>query len=239
MHTSNSVYLTRPSLSDRDEGNAGVSAVALCPTLLELAPSQESAHATLKSLLPVYKGGQIAQYSSGRVTSKRDLFTNVAHSDGECEQAWFDSFAFECDSGCFLPTATVLHQAWLTLMSAALADDIVLKSSFELSRLREAVAAAAEDWPLQILEVVIEHLRKEPCGTTDANEIIELDRQKCVHWTGMIILQAAALETNSTLETLEFLSQWRNSLLEAWRDDVQLEAIKVLFSQKISLSHEC
>jgi len=86
------------------------------------------------------------------------------------------------------------------------------------------LCAAVEDegYPLALVEAVVARLLPE--GEDLADGWARVDGEKCVRWSGMVILEARG---GAGMATAEFLEEWANALPEVWRGEARLESIKV------------
>ena len=84
---------------------------------------------------------------------------NVPLSSGELEAAWNKLCAFELDGQAWSPTATLLAAAWKSMISAATANSLDLKQSFEIQVLSDLVRE--EGHPVPLIEAIVRKLRSQ------------------------------------------------------------------------------
>lgn len=241
VQTSNSVFVTQTVLNSH--GNKGpvpeLSAIATCPTTLELHPVTGTAIPYLKDALPLYDMADDMVDAAGNGKGKMRVFSNIPLSDAHCEWSWRELIAFEFAGSSFRPSAATLLKLWQSINSAALAEGIDLSKQF----LTEDVLKAIDDesYPVQLFHSLLSRLtaddqeggtacklpRKHCVKTVLMLPGTSIDRQVTVPFVGRTLL--ACESTNQDLRTSTFLESWRDLLPESWRDDAELDAIKDLY----------
>ena len=99
---------------------SGLTAIASCPTTLELSQSPLSSFLLLSEKLPLYDGQDIRsakETEGGRYIHKQDLFDDLPLSDGELEHAWRELCAFESLKAVWRPKPSYLLKMWRAILS--------------------------------------------------------------------------------------------------------------------------
>jgi sister chromatid cohesion protein DCC1 len=120
VQTSNSLFITQPALeAHSNEMPVPVTrAIASCTATLELHPTDASAAAMLKDVLPLYDivAGDVD--ATGNGLSKAAIFEDVPLSDGQCQAGWDEVVAFEHEESSYRPSANALWQVWRSINAA-------------------------------------------------------------------------------------------------------------------------
>ena len=169
VHTSNSVFILRPSQSEvASVTSESVSAIARCPTTLELVSSTLSGAAFLKSVLPPYAisdavSGQDDSLHEDKASSgyrsREAVLNDAPMSRQELHLAWVELCAFEKDGSAMLPTASALYALWKSIMSASTIKGMKLDESIYVNSIAEAVED--DGFPRDLLHAVIHRLSVE------------------------------------------------------------------------------
>lgn len=221
VQTSNSLFVTQPALETH--GNEipipVTRAIASCTATLELHPSDASAVASIREVLPVYDiiAGDVDATGNGK--SKAAIFNDIPLSDGQCQSGWDDSIAFEHEGSSYQPSANALAQVWKSINAAALAEGIKLDSQFLTDDITRAVAE--EGHPPELVEAILRRLANE--GQESVGPWSCLDRSKTVAFTGQTLLEA---KQNNDFLIIDFTENWEDQLPDAWRKDARLSAIE-------------
>jgi sister chromatid cohesion protein DCC1 len=224
VQTSNSLFVTQPALETHgNEIPVPVTrAIASCTATLELHPSDASAVALLREVLPVYDiiAGDVDATGNGR--SKAATFDDIPLSDAQCQSGWTEAIAFEHEDGSYQPSVNALAQVWRSINAATLAEGVKLDSQFLTDDITRAVAE--EGHPPGLVEAILRHLAKdgqEPDGPWSC-----LGRTKTLAFTGRILLES---KQGSNFLIADFIDTWADKLPEAWGKDAQLSAIEGIY----------
>jgi hypothetical protein len=152
----------------------GIAVVATAKATLELQKTTGCASAHLGQLLPLYNGPEEARHdlettASSPVAaregmSKRELFSNIPLSDGQCQLAWTEHCAYELDGQAWRPSATALLGIWKAFLGAATSEGIDVGSAFHEDYLWTLMAD--EGYPRPLLTAVLDRL----CAEGNARE---------------------------------------------------------------------
>lgn len=209
--------------------SSAITAIAKVDTMLELIPVSQDVKLMLEGVLPLYDApGELSTdeadsyfLSHSTSVSKAALLSDIPAPDPQCQKAWCDLLAFQCEGHCAKPSASTLLAVWQCIISDAtlerrdLTADVDLKSFFrdeQASMVHEYVAEAIQSY-------LDDEATPEPAQ--------RLDRRRTIKWTGSVLLQARS-ETpgpSSPLLRTDFFSQWQDRLPEAWREDVKMEEL--------------
>lgn len=137
----------------------GLSAIATCPTTLELHPVSETAVPLLKDALPVYDMADIMVDAVGNGRSKVSVFSDVPMSDAQCEWAWCEVTAFEFAGSSFRPSAATVIKLWQSINLAALAEGIDLRKQFLTDDLLGFIDD--EGYPVDLVHALFSRLKAE------------------------------------------------------------------------------
>lgn len=181
--------------------------------------------------------------SASEEKTKNKMFQDVPATEHECEQAWTALCAFEHQGVAYRPTASALIGMWKVMHTAATSEGIDLSNPFDL----ETLWARMEDdgYPKPLVETVLAKLSAEITGNSGCKRsladkhicncialnrglVISIDKLKCVPWVGVNMLQSR-LPSQPPVDTTRFLSEWRESIPEAWRSLAELGCITVFF----------
>ncbi|KAL8828720.1 MAG: hypothetical protein Q9191_002428 [Dirinaria sp. TL-2023a] len=232
VHNSNSIFILQPSQSvvGTAEPGEGVSAIARCPTTLELVPSASVGVEYLKRVLPRYTGpasflGEkdniASDVGTGAYRGREALLDDAPLSREEFHSAWTELCAFESDGNAMLPTARALHALWKSIISAATATGIKIDESLYISSIAEVVEE--DGFPQSLLHAVISRLSVEQIVPVEG--WANITAAKSVPWLGTVILDSNAISSEGILESM-FLQEWQNLLPESWREHVSLTLLK-------------
>lgn len=242
VQTSNSVLVSCPTTGGASQASGiaepGLSAISKCGSTLELLPSKEvSAKPFLIKALPLYTGLEGDEFLTTQAAKRRDrVFADIPLSVGECEHGWIDTVAFEAGSPArsFRPAASIALKAWATMLLVANEQGIDLTGMLVPSYLG-TLFSSAEDWPVELTKAVVKRLVApedalrlhatyvdEDTATMD----VALDRSRTIQWTGLVLLETLWREQGPVPMT-EFVAKWKDSLPEAWRDDVAVDRLEV------------
>lgn len=182
VNSSNSIFILQPSQAQfiNDEGSIpteAVSAIAQPTATLELIPSSSHGPSLLKQILPTY--GTSKAESEGETEpatlppvadrmSKCAVLDNVPLSSGEFEALWAQMCAFEHEGQAWLPTATLLAAVWNAIISAATANSIDLRQSFQTQSITEMVRE--DGFLVPLIEAVVRRLRSDDGDFMDGCE---------------------------------------------------------------------
>ncbi|KAF1955711.1 hypothetical protein CC80DRAFT_505043 [Byssothecium circinans] len=222
VQTSNSLYVTQPTLEAHDDAIPAPTsrAIASCPATLELHPADGDAVSYLEAVLPVYDmiDGEVDAEENHK--TKPGIFHNIPLSDGECEKAWGALVAFEMAGNSYRPTAKTLVQVWASVNAAALAEGVNLHTQFLMEDLAKLVGE--EGYPISLATSLIQHLSNTEQG--NRGEWTCLDQKTTLSFVGKMLLEAK--RGSADYLTADFLDVWKDNLPEAWRQDVELKAIE-------------
>ncbi|KAI9703815.1 MAG: hypothetical protein M1836_007585 [Candelina mexicana] len=238
VHSSNSIFLVHPSVSqsvdgDRSSASSGLSVTATCKATLELSPANTSPLPYLKQHLQLYDGADDEFEASTGIPSspanldsvnKLDLFSNVPYSKGECERAWTDICAFEFNNVAMRPTARALAGAWKAILSGATSQALRLSSEFQLEDLWTIVED--DGYPRGLIEAVIHRLSFDGVVKDSAC----LDQTRCVRWVGTTFLESE-VHSNAGVPVKQFLKEWQDKLPEEWQKYATVDVLEGSFSQ--------
>ncbi|KAF2492068.1 sister chromatid cohesion protein-like protein Dcc1 [Lophium mytilinum] len=226
VQTSNSVFATKCVLTSHGDSMPvpGVSAIATCPTTLELHPVTGTAIPYLKDALPLYDlvDDEMVD-AAGNGKSKLKVFSDVPLSDAQCEWGWRELIAFEFAGSSFRPSAVTLLKLWKSINVAALAEGIDLNKQFLTEDLLKAIDD--EGYPVDLFHALLLRLAADD-HVGDATWT-SMDRQITVPFVGRTLL--ASEPSNQDLHTAIFIESWKDNLPELWRDDAKLDTIKGLY----------
>ncbi|TLD37907.1 ATP-dependent RNA helicase [Venturia nashicola] len=176
VHTSNTLFvahsaLLRPATED-DIPTDGVRAIASCAATLELYTFNDSAIPYLRKLLPVYSSLEslAAIFTGPAYPSLSAVSNEVPLSHGEIAQGWIQICAFAKDGNCFRPTAASLLQVWKAMVSASVAEDIPLNSTFLVDDLWKATKDS--EFPRALLDAILARI-------ADNDTMEDGDNSKC------------------------------------------------------------
>jgi sister chromatid cohesion protein DCC1 len=221
VQTSNSLFITQPALeAHSNEMPVPVTrAIASCTATLELHPTDASAAALLKDVLPLYDiiAGDVD--ATGNGLSKAAIFDDIPLSDGQCQSGWDEVVAFEHEESSYRPSANALSQVWRSINAAALAEGVKLDSQFLENDITRAVAE--DGHPQSFTEAILGVLSSE--GQDRNGPWCCLERSKTVTFVGKILLDAK--QGNDYL-IANFTDAWEDKLPEAWRKDAKLSALE-------------
>lgn len=177
VHTSNTLFvahaaLLRPSTEDHVPKD-GVRAIASCAATLELYTLKESAIPYLWKLLPLYSSPEsfAAVFTGPAYRSLHAVGNDIPLSYQEIEQGWIQICAFAKDGKCFRPTAASLLDVWKAMVSASLAEDIPLNSTFLVDDLWKATKDS--EFPRALFDAILARI-------ADDDTMEDGDNSKCV-----------------------------------------------------------
>lgn len=173
VHSSNSIFILQPSQTQsiNDEGSIppeAISAIAQPTATLELIPSSFHGPLLLKQILPVYGTSQAESVGKTEPASvppvadrmsKYTALDNLPLSSGEFEALWAQMCAFEHEGQAWLPTATLLAAVWEAIISAATANSIDLRQSFQTQSITEMVRE--DGYLVPLIEAIVRRLRSD------------------------------------------------------------------------------
>lgn len=221
MQTSNSLYITQPSLETHDnEIPIPVTrAIASCTATLELHTSEVSAATLLREVLPVFDiiAGDVDATDNGK--SRAAIFEHVPLSDGQCAAGWKEVIAFEHENSSFQPSWSAQSHVWKSVHAAALAEGIKLDKQFLMDDISRA--ASEDGYPSGLAVAILQHLStddQDPAGPWSC-----LDRTKTIAFVGKLLLNT---KSNNDYLIAEFTDAWQDQMPEAWRLHTKLEAIE-------------
>jgi sister chromatid cohesion protein DCC1 len=224
VQTSNCLFITQPALETHgnDMSVPVTRAIASCTATLELHPSDASAAALLREVLPVYDivAGDVDATPNGK--SMAAVFDDMPLSDGQCQSDWDALIAFAHEGSSYQPSANALLSAWRSINAAALAEGVKLDSQFLTDDVTRAVAE--EGHPPQLVESILRRLgtdEQEKDGPWSC-----LDRTKTVAFTGKTLLD---VKQGADFLTIDLTDNWEDLLPNAWRKDARLGAIEGLY----------
>ena len=225
VSTSNSLYVAQ-AIATSDEPDVipkpQLQAIAQFQSTLEVLPIRKlSAVPYITAALPAYTS--TGHYSSKDAVSKNQLFANVPLSDAECEQGWVELCCFELGKSPHgvIPSASVILQAWQTMLNNATALGIDLSQSLNdqsLSRLIES----DNEWPDGLCMALLKSM------AVSQAESIEplLEELKCVNQVGRVLLEDRTSGSKVAMHTASFKTQWTNLLPEKWRSSVDVKLLE-------------
>lgn len=174
VQSSNSVFVLQSlekSVVSEDEAipSTALSAIAKCAVTLELVPTQPSAIAILKQLLPVYTGpDSISASGSLERTSRETILEHVPFSRGEFDKASKELCAFELEGRAWIPAASLLRSVWKSVILAATLRGVNLGDGFPMTTIE---GVAEEDGhPSVLFRAVIDRLGSEDEDLMDGCE---------------------------------------------------------------------
>jgi sister chromatid cohesion protein DCC1 len=221
VQTSNCLFLTQPALETHgnDIPIPVTRAIASCAATLELHPSDASAAALLREVLPVYDivAGDVDATPNGK--SKDAVFDDIPLSDSQCQLGWDESVAFEHEGSSYQPSANALLSAWRSINASALAEGVKLDSQFLTNDVTRVVAE--EGHPPAFVESILGRLGTD--GQAKDGPWSCLDRKKTVAFTGKTLLEA---KQGSDFLIVDLTDNWEDMLPDAWRKDARLSAIE-------------
>lgn len=140
---------------------------------MELYTLKESAIPYLRKLLPVYSSPEslAAIFTGPAYRSLSAVSNDVPLSYLEMEQAWTQICAFAKDGNCFRPTATCLLEVWKAMVSASVAEDIPLNSTFLVDDLWKATKDS--EFPRALFDAILARI-------ADKDTMEDGDNSKCV-----------------------------------------------------------
>ncbi|TID25794.1 ATP-dependent RNA helicase [Venturia nashicola] len=235
VHTSNTLFvahsaLLRPATED-DIPTDGVRAIASCAATLELYTFNDSAIPYLRKLLPVYSSLEslAAIFTGPAYPSLSAVSNEVPLSHGEIAQGWIQICAFAKDGNCFRPTAASLLQVWKAMVSASVAEDIPLNSTFLVDDLWKATKDS--EFPRALLDAILARIAdNDTMEDGDNSKWCSIDTTKCISWVATLLLETLT-RADQTIAVNNFLEPWRDHLLEDWRHLAKLEVIQHLCNQ--------
>ena len=244
VQSSNSVFITQPS--EKPFGSdgipvAGISAIAHCPTLLELIPSSPPSIAFLRQNLPLYMGSESEDgvILSGvdpadplDKQSKNNLLKDAPFSTGEFEHAWKELCAFESGDQSWIPAAQPCANCWKAIIAAATIRSLDLGEGFPTTVLAGTVEE--DGHPVALLEAVLARLSADDRDMMDGHA--QLDSAKCVPWVGAVLLESRTSSRTGGVGVMEFMRIWHDLLPEGWRSQASLVALEVSHGGKSCLT---
>lgn len=121
-----------------------VSAIAQCPTTLELVPSPDNGVSRLAQALPISNGTSNDHHGDGRevvARGKESYVADIATSVGELESAWVEICAFELEGQAWRPSEKLLLALWGSILTNATANGL----DFGKRILKEELVAFARE----------------------------------------------------------------------------------------------
>ncbi|KAL2056465.1 hypothetical protein ABVK25_003489 [Lepraria finkii] len=234
VQSSNSIYVLQPSETSPEDGfipTIGLSAIAQCTATLELIPEPASATPFLKQTVPVYSGpesGTQLPTASAPLEKKNKhaILERAPCSLGEFNKACEELCVFEVDGQAWLPTASMLANVWKSIISGATMRSVNLGEGFSIATLSRIVEE--DGHPTALFRAVMDRLSSNDIELMD--DYAALSREKAVPWVGLVLLQSHHMSTEAVLLS-DFLQDWQNQLLEDWRNNAKLDALKGKYSQ--------
>ena len=134
VQSSNSVFILKPgrhSVSDEGESvsETSLTAIAQCPTTLELVPSSDDSTSILAGALPVYSTNDSDQHSSARPSKPRgrhSYFADLPLSSKQLDIGWAEICAFEAEGQAWQPSEATLLAIWKAILHGASASGLDL-----------------------------------------------------------------------------------------------------------------
>jgi sister chromatid cohesion protein DCC1 len=212
---------------------SGMTAIAKVDTMLELVPVSHDAKAMLERILPIYDASA-AVFSPDEATSlflshstplsRSALLSEIVAPDSVAEQAWRALLAFEFQGRCARPAASTALAVWQSVVNYAALERVDLVGLVDFTRFFETEQAPPIDEPVG--EAILRCLEDRNVPTSTSRSM-RLDRQNVVCWVGLTLLQARAEQPGFKPHLLitDFITQWQDLLLEAWREDAALDQL--------------
>ncbi|THW79513.1 hypothetical protein D6D19_01135 [Aureobasidium pullulans] len=217
VHTSNTVYITTPSLDA-----SGTTAISQCGSALECLPAPtRHAASTLRSLLISFAEPQDADIRSSDPRSKHHVFAQTPMSHGECQDVWKHLVAFEHAGQSFRPTAAALVKVWKWLLEIAYAHAVNLAAPIPKESI-DRMLDGEDEWPRSLVDAILLKLSEH------GQESLNLQQQATVKFVGHNLLESRhqSHAEQSTMEKSAFLDAWKDALPEAWRAQTTLDILK-------------
>jgi hypothetical protein len=199
----------------------GITAIAQCPSTLELLLQEASlttAVEYLKEMIPV-------SGVESREVLKRQLYNDIALSEGEIDAAWKHLCAFEKSGKAWRPNAARVIDAWNPLKGAI---DEAHRNNRPFSKTGDLVSTIdleSEEFEWTEGGEAWENAIRDIWAGLDANGVLE--REICVKWIGEKVLEHETTGEKSRTPALHgmvgmqvFLEIWRDAMPERWREDV-------------------
>jgi sister chromatid cohesion protein DCC1 len=130
---------------------------------------KESALPYLRKLLPVYSNPDslTATFTGPTYRSLFGVGSDIPLSPAEIEESWIQICAFSKDGICFRPTAGSLLEVWKAIMSAAVAEDIPLASSFLVDDLWKA--SKDSEFPRALFDAILARVANKGSMEVESN----------------------------------------------------------------------
>ena len=151
------MHILQSSIQARVDGLSSVgvaTAIAQCGTIVELAPSSDSALRSLQDMLPPWS--QNGLVPNHRKWNKRTVFSNLPFSNGELQKAWIECFAFERDGGSWIPSARDVLDVWNTLLMTAKAGVFNLDEPLGTNMIWETIRDDGAQFPREMYQAFAE-----------------------------------------------------------------------------------
>ncbi|GAB7350775.1 hypothetical protein MBLNU459_g1317t1 [Dothideomycetes sp. NU459] len=249
VSTSNTVYVTSSVSAEAGSdslGEPGVTTISQCDSTLEtLAAPPDSARDTLRQMLVRFAEPEDTGRPSPLYLDRITIFAHTPMSEEECRRAWVDFAAFEMDASdglpkrSYCPTAAGLLRAWNHIRELATLESsrISLAKSMSKNALTNILLNVDQDGecPVELRAAVLrrlapaQELSQSNFTAWPTQDQVSIDRRTTVQWVGLTMLQArqedVVNESTMTMKNDTFINEWKDSLPEEWRQDVQLEVL--------------
>lgn len=170
VQSSNSIFVLAPleippeDFREVDVHSYDLTAVAQCPSTLELVAITPSGEAFLRAHLPIYGKALASEQLADRILpfsaiSKGALLLDAPLSSTEYQTSWVDLCCFEDHGSSYVPSDDTLLDAWSSILSTATIRGINLGRSFEIGAFRNDAHEA--DLPFPLIVAVFARLREE------------------------------------------------------------------------------
>ena len=228
MQSSNTLFVVQASeiAMEAEQSVPALSAVAQCRSLLNLTPVKTDAVGYLKATLPLWDA-EGSEHSKAP-TSKVACRSSAPCSVGEFEKAWMDVCAFEWLGQAWIPSPGTQIDVWKAFMNTVIADSMDLNMPFS----QDVVTDEDEDTS-QILKALLAKI-----GTVSPAGMVTVNHGACIRWFGRVLLLVHNSEGNGSCNKADVLASWRNLLPEDWRNEADMELLKVGAYTLAFLLHE-
>lgn len=146
--------------------SVALSAVAKCAVTLELVPTQPSAIAMLRKILPLYKGSKSSPaLDSSEETNKAKIIEDLPLSRGEFDEAWKELCAFEREGKSWIPVASSLIDILKSVILAATLRGVKIEDVFAMDELEGVVEE--DGHPDTLFRAVIDRISVQNTDSVD------------------------------------------------------------------------
>ena len=254
VNTSNELYVVQPARHlagteqahgekehavslDLASATTSITAAGQVASVLELQEVKYCAWELLRRRLSIW-GDRDADSERGTANLKwlrrGDLFADIPLPTRDLESAWRDLCAVDGrevgGEECFRPSAVTARDVWRGVLTGCIANGVNVLSKLTMEQVVGAydmnVGGKQAEQETGLVRAIL------TCLSERQGDGIQLNKQRCLRWTGAKFLQAMAEESDDIgnfepiasgqISTKRFIGEWMDLLPEAWRTEAEI-----------------